>query len=322
MDKSLKISVVLPVYNGMQYLEKAIQSVLNQDFNDFEFLVCDDCSTDGSYDFLQTIHHENFILLRNSENLGLFATLNILLKRAAAPLIHLWSQDDIMLPNCLAETCKFHRQFPDVGFSFSRLQNINSTGDLLPPPITFAHKTLSPTAHAISSILYGSISGNISNVCLVAKELPKVGYFNASMRYSGDFDMWCKLSKDKPVGMNGKILVHVRRHSGQLSRNLEASYFKLQENLTIYDCFVQTLPPNIRKNARKALKWKIYPLYFSQFLFIFRQNRPLSIKYFKQLRKSGCLLGLIMRWGIVNFFKLIKKEAWFYRRYLYRGLID
>ncbi len=317
MAKKFKISVVLPVYNGMQFLEESVHSIINQEFTDFEFLVCDDCSTDGSYDFLRNIKFENFTLLRNSENLGLFPTLNILVKLAKSPLIHLWSQDDIMLPNCLYETYKFHRQFPDVGFSFSRLQNIDSLGNLLPPPETFPHKTLSSHNHAVSSLLYGSISGNISNVCLVAKKLSEVGYFNSSMKYSGDFDMWCKLSKTSDVGMNGKILVHVRQHSGQLSKNLEASYYKLKENLEIYECFLQTIRPNLRKPIKKVLKWKIYTLYFSQFLVIFKKDKSLAIKYLKHLRKYDYILPLIIRWTIIKFMKLIKKEQYFYQNYLH-----
>lgn len=302
----------------MEFLQKSVQSVINQDFTNFEFLICDDCSTDGSYDFLKTIEHKNVLLLRNNKNRGLFYTLNILAKRAKSPLIHLWSQDDIMLENCLTETVKFHEQFTDVAFSFSRLQPMDDKGNLLQAPETFAHKTLSSEGHALSSLLYGSISGNISNVCLVTKELKKVGYFNASMKYSGDFDMWCKLSKHKAVGMNGKILVHVRQHSGQFSRNLNASYYKLEENLDIYKCFLKTLNPKLRLKAEKALKWKIYTLYFNQFLFILRRDKRFAVKYLKKLRSYSPIFLLIMRWGIVRFFKLINRERFFYEKYVLR----
>ncbi len=320
MNRESKIAVVLPVYNGIKFLRESVQSVLNQNFNGFEFLICDDCSSDGSYEYLQTIKYENLLLLHNKKNMGLFHTLNILVKKAKSPLIHLWAQDDIMLPNCLSETVKFHKQFPNVSFSFSRLQAITDKGELLEPPETFKHKCLSPNSHAVSSILYGSISGNISNLCLVATELEKVGYFNSDMKYSGDFDLLCKLSKYKPVGVNGMVLVHIRQHSGQLSRNLQASYYKLQENLSIYKCLVQTIDEHIRPNAKKVLRWKIYTLYFSQFIFIFKRNKSLSYKYLRFLTKYDCIVLLVMRWAVVSFLKLIQKEQLFYRKYLYRGL--
>ncbi len=320
MKEKPQIAVVLPVYNGIKFLKEAVQSVLNQDFENFEFVICDDCSSDGSYEYLKTIKHNNLLLLRNDRNMGLFPTLNILVKKVKSPLIHLWSQDDIMLPNCLSETIKYHEEFPDVCFSFSRFQAISNTGKRLKPPETFKHKSLSPKAHAISSILYGSISGSISNVCVLAKDLQKIGYFNTSMKYSGDFDILCKLSKHKPIGMNGMILVHIRQHNNQLSKKLEASYYKLQENLNIYECFLQTLNSDIRPYAQKALKWKIHPLYFTQFLFILKQNRPLSYKYLRFLRNYDSIYLLAIRWAVVNFLKLIKKEQVFYRRYLYKPL--
>lgn len=316
-----KISVILPVYNGMQFLQQSVESVLNQDIQNFDFLICDDCSTDESYQYLQSLKDERIKLFRNSENKGLFPTLNFLIKQTKTELIHLWAQDDIMMSNCLRETVAFHGQFPNVNFSFSRLQGIDANNKIIRVPNTFPHKTLSPEGHAISSILYGSISGNIANVCLVKKSVEVAGLFNEQMKYVGDFDMWCKLSKDQPVGMNGKILVNVRQHTGQLSRNITASYFKLKENLQVYNCFLQTLNPKIRKPAQKALKWKIYPTYFNQFLFILRKGKiKLAFNYLKFLNKYNFLPFLILKWKIVLLLKIIKKEQQFYQKFLYEKI--
>ena len=50
-----EIAVVLPVYNGMKFLNENIKSVLNQHYKDFSFLICDDCSSDGSWDYLKSL---------------------------------------------------------------------------------------------------------------------------------------------------------------------------------------------------------------------------------------------------------------------------
>jgi len=321
MNNTPKISVILPVFNGMKYLEESVNSVLNQNYNDYEFLICDDCSTDESFSFLQSNFNNKIKWSKNKQNLGLFPTLNLLIKQAQAPLIHLWAQDDIMLPNCLEETVKFHNQFPEVKFSFSRLQGIDRNGKLLKPPSKFPHKTLSPEGHAISSLLFGSISGNIANVCIVKKAIENAGYFDETMKYVGDFDMWCKLSKNTAIGMNGKVLVHVRQHSAQFSKNIDASLFKLKENLKVYNCFLQTLKPEIRKPAKKALKWKVYPTYFTQFLFILRNIKlKLAFKYLKTLNNYNFIPFLIFKWIIVYFLKIIKKEQQFYTKFFYKPI--
>lgn len=302
------ISVILPVYNGLAFLKTSVDSVLNQivDDFDFEFLICDDCSTDESYDFLKNIKNDRVQLFQNEKNKGLFPTLNFLLKKAKAPLVHLWAQDDVMLPNCLKETIVFHQAFPQVNFSFSRLQNIDENGELFKAPSTFKNKAFSVEGHAISSILYGSISGNIANVCLVKKACKEVGYFDESMIYVGDFKMWCLLSKNNPIGMNGQVLVHVRQHRGQLSRNLKASYHKLIENHEVYQCFLDTLPKKYHKAAQAALNWKIYPYYFNQYLFILKRREfDLAKKYRKGLKSYGSMGSLTFRWCIVKVLSLL-----------------
>jgi glycosyltransferase involved in cell wall biosynthesis len=321
MQETKKISVILPVYNGMKYLKQSVESVLNQDIGDFEFLICDDCSADGSYEYLKSLPANRVQLFRNEKNKGLFPTLNFLAQNAQAKLIHLWAQDDIMYPDCLSETVKFHKNFPDASFSFSRWHTINDKGEITGKGFETKDHYLSPEGHALSSILYGSISGNIANVTVVKSELKKAGFFNENMKYAGDFDMWCKLTKTKPVGLSGKYLIQLRNHSGQLSKNLHASYHKLRENRQVYQCFLQTLKPALRKPARQALHWKIYTVYFTQYLHILKKRDfELARRYRKALKQYDSLYLLAFRWIIIRLLKVMKKEQWFYKRFFYNKI--
>ena len=63
------VSVILPVYNGIKYLPQSVGSILHQDFTDFEFLVLDDCSTDGSWEWLQSLKDERVHLFRNEHSI-------------------------------------------------------------------------------------------------------------------------------------------------------------------------------------------------------------------------------------------------------------
>jgi glycosyltransferase involved in cell wall biosynthesis len=318
------ISVILPVYSGMEFLQLSVESVLNQEVEDFtfEFLICDDCSKDESYSYLKTIDDPRVKLFMNDSNKGLFPTLNFLLKQTSANLVHLWAQDDVMLPHCLRETVAFHKEFPNVNFSFSRLQHIDEHGKLLEKPDVFPNRTISVRDHALSSILYGSIAGNIANICLVKSAVEKVGYFDDSMIYVGDFKMWCVLSKDTPVGMNGSILVNVRRHRGQLSRNIDASYYKLKENYGVYQCFLDTLDADFKKPARKILKWKIYTMYFNQYLYILRKKRfKLASNYLEYLSTYESIPILGMRWFLMKVLKILRMDRRFYN-YLFFEEID
>ncbi len=71
----MMLTVTLPVYNAMPYLPEAVESVLSQSYSDFEFLIVDDGSTDGSVDYLQSLRDRR-IKLTVRENRGLGTTLN------------------------------------------------------------------------------------------------------------------------------------------------------------------------------------------------------------------------------------------------------
>jgi len=318
-----QISVVLPVYNGMAYLKESVESVLKQEESevDFEFLICDDCSKDQSYEYLKSINNPRIQLFRNEKNKGLFPTLNYLIKKANADLVHLWAQDDIMLKDCLRETVQFHKDFPEVNFSFSRLQGIDAKGNLLKTPKTFDNKILTTQGHAISSLLFGSIAGNIANVCIVKEACKAVGYFDESMIYVGDYKMWCQLAKNAPVGMNGKVLVNVRQHTGQLSKNLDASFYRMKENYEVYHCFLDTLKPDLRRQLEKTIKWKVYPSYFNQYVYILKQKRfDLAKKYLSHLKSYDSIPKLSMRWLVLRILNILSLKDVFFERFFLRKI--
>lgn len=313
------ITIILPVYNGMKFLKESVESVLNQDLDEYEFLICDDCSTDSSYEYLSSLTDPHIKLFKNEQNRGLFPTLNRLIKSAKAPLVHLWAQDDVMYSNCLSETLKYHDKFPHINFSFSRWHAIDDKGDIIGKAFSIKDKLISPLDHAKSSILYGSIAGNIANVTVVKKAVVDAGFFNENMIYCGDFEMWYKLSKNTPVGMCAGYLIQMRRHTGQLSRNLKASYFRLTENKEVYQLFLKHFKGEQLKTAQRILKWKIYPQYFTQLLFIYQQkDKELFNQYKKELKGLSPLHRLFFRWGIIKCIYALKLDKKFFNSYVHK----
>ena len=66
-----KVTVLMPTYNVAPYVKEAVESVLRQTYHDFELLVIDDCSTDGTLDVVRSIKDERIRVVRNDSNLGL-----------------------------------------------------------------------------------------------------------------------------------------------------------------------------------------------------------------------------------------------------------
>jgi len=73
-----KITIVTPAYNNLPYIKKTIDSVINQSFKNWEMLISDDGSTDGTIEFLKTIKNKNIKIFFQKYNLGIFGNLKFL----------------------------------------------------------------------------------------------------------------------------------------------------------------------------------------------------------------------------------------------------
>ena len=111
---SPKVSVIMPVYNAGEYLMEAIESILNQTFTDFEFIIIDDGSTDNSLNIINTYNDPRIILVRNETNLKLIASLNKGIKLANGKYIARMDADDISLPERLAKQVEFMDQHHNI----------------------------------------------------------------------------------------------------------------------------------------------------------------------------------------------------------------
>ncbi|GAB1354787.1 hypothetical protein MASR1M12_35260 [Erysipelotrichia bacterium] len=108
-----EISVVMSVYNSEAWLREAVASILAQTFTDFEFIIINDGSTDGSLDIIESFRDSRIVLV-NQENAGLAAALNRGVQLAKASLIARMDADDVSLPERLRIQVDFMRQNPEI----------------------------------------------------------------------------------------------------------------------------------------------------------------------------------------------------------------
>lgn len=113
-----KISVLIPVFNSEKFLQKCLESVLKQNFSDFEVIICDDKSTDESVKIIKNFqkkYGKKIIFLQNEKNLGIAKTRNILAKKAKGKYVAWMDSDDIMLENRLSMQYDFLEKNPQIG---------------------------------------------------------------------------------------------------------------------------------------------------------------------------------------------------------------
>jgi len=250
-----QISVILCVYNGSNYLNKSVTSVLQQEFQDFEFLILDNGSTDDTWAYLQSLKDERIRLYRNEKNSNVFFNLNFLIKESKNSIIKLWSHDDIMYPYCLSGFVNFHQQHPHIGFSYSERDMIDENGTIKAgDQIDNTPEIISPELHAKIAYYTGSIAGNIANVCVNRKALDDVGLFNESMKISADFDMWVRLAKEHDTGFIKKKLIQLRDHGGQLSRNEKYFINHVKEDLVVYRYLDSYVESSVRLEGKNLMR--------------------------------------------------------------------
>ena len=104
----------MPVYNAAPFIKESVQSILDQTFTDFEFLVVDDCSTDGTFEIISEFKDNRIRVIRNDENKGLVYGLNLGLSLLNNPFIARMDGDDFAYCGRLEAQVKFMEENPDV----------------------------------------------------------------------------------------------------------------------------------------------------------------------------------------------------------------
>ena len=122
-----KVSVVMSVYNGERYLSEAIESILQQTFTDFEFIIVDDGSTDGTGSILGNCTDSSIVHLRNRENIGLTRALNRGLEVASGEFVARQDVDDVSFPSRLARQVSYLEKNPSVGVLGTQMEMVDES---------------------------------------------------------------------------------------------------------------------------------------------------------------------------------------------------
>lgn len=115
------VSIITPAYNCKNAIKDTVNSVLSQTFKDFEWIIVDDCSSDGSFEFIKDLIKDDkrIVLLQTQKNGGSAAARNIALKHAAGRYITFLDSDDLLDPNyleCQLEFMKEHGPLISAGY--------------------------------------------------------------------------------------------------------------------------------------------------------------------------------------------------------------
>ena len=214
-DLQPRVSVLMPVFNTVRYLQDALDSIGNQTFADFELVVVDDGSVDGSTKILEAFAaREKRMRLVTRENLGLIATRNELLREARGEFIAWMDSDDISLPNRLASGLCGFADDPALVCLGSAAQCIDPEGNFL----NIEHY---PSSHP--DILIDQQKGGAMRfpTTMMRREAAlRVGGFREPFKIGEDFDLLLRLSEIGKMANLPEVLYYYRQHLSSVCATL------------------------------------------------------------------------------------------------------
>jgi len=208
------LSVIMSVHNNAAHLYPCLQSILQQHFGDFEFLIVDDGSTDGSTGILREFAAEDRrIRLIIRENKGLVASLNELLEAARAPLLARMDSDDIAMPERFAKQIAYMSAHPHIGILGTNTHHLDETGLLLPVPAAY------PSSPAdVGRLLELGPPVCHPSVMMRTELIRALGGYRATFRHAEDYDLWLRAVRVTQITSLPERLLLYRRSVQQISQ--------------------------------------------------------------------------------------------------------
>lgn len=218
----------MSVYNGERYVKSAIDSILNQTFQDFEFIIVDDASTDRTYEILQRYADDRICILRNKTNKGLTKNLNMLLKLSRGMYIARMDADDISFPERFMRQVDFLNKNKDIYLISCSYREFGSR---------YGKNIIKLNENEIKvQFLFGSVLPHPG--FMFRKELIDTYhiFYNQEMKYAQDYDFQVRVSRRFHIACLPQILLYYRISLEQISEN-KSQEQKVYANQVRYKVF-------------------------------------------------------------------------------------
>jgi len=209
-----KVSVLMPVYNAEAYLEQAIGSILNQTYGDFEFLIINDGSTDGSRAIIKSFTDARIQLIDNESNLGISLSRNKGLDIARGEYIALMDSDDISLPQRLAKQVAFMDSHQECGVCGSWLLTIGRReGQIIKYPAD---------CETIRCSMFFKNKGVANPAAIIRKSFfDRLKFrYDPGLKCFSDYDFWARCLHDTQFANVNEVLLNYRLHETNTDRRI------------------------------------------------------------------------------------------------------
>jgi GT2 family glycosyltransferase len=225
----MKVSVCIPTYNSAAYIGECVASVLSQNSIDFEVIIFDNASDDGTWEIVQSLSDPRIKAFRSDKNRGMAVNFNRALDESEGEYIKLLCSDDRLEPSALELQTRFMDENREVSLVTSATRLIDRSGHPFATVQRFSEPiVIDANRLRASSLIYGNIVGEPSAVLFRRESWLRAGPFQEGLVTLIDLDMWFRLSRHGGIGYMPTPLCQVRRHPDSMTSQFRGAG-KVQE---------------------------------------------------------------------------------------------
>lgn len=207
--QAVKATVIMAAYNTEEYIEEAIDSILQQSYDNFELLIVEDASTDNTLEVIKKYSDSRIRLIQNEENVGQTKCLNIGIREAIGKYILIMDSDDIALPDRLKIQIGFMEENPEIVWAGSWMKAFGKRNYILQP--VSEHDDLR------AQLVLGNV---ISNTTFIIRKSVLDTYgirYNEEVRHAQDYYFIEEISTYGKIAIIPQVLMKYRTHEKQVS---------------------------------------------------------------------------------------------------------
>ncbi len=244
MSKVPAISILTPVWNGLPYIKECVDSVLAQDFQDWEMIVGDNCSDDGTTEYLRSLTDPRIKVTRHAKNMGVYPNIHFTFSHATAPIFVGLCADDYFYPGALRKIVEeWDKVTPETAFiTFNWKSRQVKHNKLAAYATELLPSNLNGFSSSFAFFLFGNFPGNFSEmsgrVSVVAPE-----HFLYHVKYSADYEYWFRLVKQTGIYLSNLDVVYIRRHDRVAATYIITKGEYHEESIEIYEKIIDELAP-------------------------------------------------------------------------------
>lgn len=282
-----KVSIVIPTYNCLDYLPKAIGSVLQQTHQDIELIIIDDNSNDGTSTYLASIDDDRIITF-STLGVGAPQARNLGIEKATGEFIAFLDADDFWFPEKIERQLEFHQRYPEMAMSFTNYEHLTEDYEVIVDCFSYwsqfqnREEQFINIDNPLEFIIENNVIGT-STVMVKADVFSQTDSFNADIKYGEDWELWLRMSENHQIGVLNSVEVGYLMRATSVTQTEDLKLRNLASIETILQRYQNNSQRwNVPQSSFKVAKARILEGYADYYRGL-QQNRQAIVYSFRSL---------------------------------------